>query len=135
MTTKTFIQKICCRYVVLNLIAMAVVCTALVYAAMFCADIYTHHGEAIAVPDIRNKKFADADMEQILKTLADNAEEYGIILRAKGIVPNTDGEWIHFDLTPGEYEIRKGAADYTGKLCVIGSNLKEDKLAELFGVA
>ena len=74
-------------------------------------------------------------MEQILKTLADNADEYGIILRAKGIVPNTDGEWIHFDLTPGEYEIRKGAADYTGKLCVIGSNLKEDKLAELFGVA
>ncbi|MDY5034510.1 MAG: tRNA pseudouridine(38-40) synthase TruA [Prevotella sp.] len=61
MTTKTFIQKICCRYVVLNLIAMAVVCTALVYAAMFCADIYTHHGEAIAVPDIRNKKFADAE--------------------------------------------------------------------------
>ena len=92
-------------------------------------EVFTSWGKETA------KKFADADMEQILKTLADNADEYGIILRAKGIVPNTDGEWIHFDLTPGEYEIRKGAADYTGKLCVIGSNLKEDKLAELFGVA
>ena len=92
-------------------------------------EVFTSWGKETA------KKFADADMEQILKTLADNAEEYGIILRAKGIVPNTDGEWIHFDLTPGEYEIRKGVADYTGKLCVIGSNLKEDKLAELFGVA
>ena len=92
-------------------------------------EVFTSWGKETA------KKFADSDMEQILKTLADNAEEYGIILRAKGIVPNTDGEWIHFDLTPGEYEIRKGAADYTGKLCVIGSNLKEDKLAELFGVA
>ena len=92
-------------------------------------EVFTSWGKETA------KKFADADMEQILKTLADNAEEYGIILRAKGIVPNTDGEWIHFDLTPGEYEIRKGAADYTGKLCVIGSNLKEDKLAQLFGVA
>ena len=92
-------------------------------------EVFTSWGKETA------KKFADADMEQILKTLADNAEEYGIILRAKGIVPNTDGEWIHFDLTPGEYEIRKGAADYTGKLCVIGSNLKEDKLTELFGVA
>ena len=92
-------------------------------------EVFTSWGKETA------KKFADADMEQILKTLADNAEEYGIILRAKGIVPNTDGEWIHFDLTPGEYEIRKGAADYTGKLCVIGSNLNEVKLAELFGVA
>ena len=92
-------------------------------------EVFTSWGKETA------KKFADADMEQILKTLADNADEYGVILRAKGIVPNTDGEWIHFDLTPGEYEIRKGAADYTGKLCVIGSNLKEDKLAELFGVA
>ena len=74
-------------------------------------------------------------MEQILNTLANDADEYGIILRAKGIVPNTEGEWIHFDLTPGEYELRKGAADYTGKLCVIGSNLDEEKIARLFGIA
>ena len=102
-----------------------------------CHDHDHHHADEVFTSWGKEtaKKFADADMEQILKTLADNAEEYGIILRAKGIVPNTDGEWIHFDLTPGEYEIRKGAADYTGKLCVIGSNLNEVKLAELFGVA
>jgi hypothetical protein len=60
--------------------------------------------------------------------------EYGNILRAKGIVPATEGEWFHFDLVPGEYELRKGSTDYTGKLCVIGSQLKEDGLAELFGI-
>ena len=91
-------------------------------------EIFTSWGKETA------KKFTDADMETILKTLAEDSEKYGIILRAKGIVPNTEGEWIHFDLTPGEYELRKGAADYTGKLCVIGSELKEDLLAELFGV-
>ena len=58
----------------------------------------------------------------------------GFILRAKGIVPDEDGKWLEFDLTPGEFEIREGAADYTGKLCVIGSNLNEEKISELFGV-
>ena len=66
-----------------------------------------------------------------LKTLSES-EEYGIILRAKGIVPLTDGTWGYFDLVPGEYEIRTGEPDYTGRLCVIGSELKEDKLKELF---
>ena len=70
-------------------------------------------------------------MESILKTLSES-EEYGMILRAKGMVPNADGGWIYFDLVPGEYEIRSGKPDYTGKLCVIGSELKEDKLSELF---
>lgn len=70
-------------------------------------------------------------MEAILKTLSES-EEYGIILRAKGMVPNVNGEWIYFDLVPGEYEIRKGNPDYTGKLCVIGSKLQEDKLEKLF---
>ena len=55
-----------------------------------------------------------------------------MILRAKGMVPLTDGSWAYFDLVPGEYEIREGAPDYTGRLCVIGSELKEDKLAVLF---
>ena len=59
---------------------------------------------------------------------------FGFILRAKGIVPDEDGKWLEFDLTPGEFEIREGAADYTGKLCVIGSNLNEEKISELFGV-
>ena len=61
--------------------------------------------------------------------------EYGLVLRAKGIVPCTDGGWIHFDYTPGEQNIRKGPADYTGRLCVIGSKLVDEKLAKLFGVA
>ncbi len=61
------------------------------------------------------------------------SSEYGIILRAKGMVPLTDGTWGYFDLVPGEYEIREGAPDYTGRFCVIGSNLKEEKLSELFG--
>ncbi|MBP5224650.1 MAG: GTP-binding protein, partial [Lachnospiraceae bacterium] len=78
------------------------------------------------------KKFERAALQNALEVLS-SAENCGIILRAKGIVPLTDGTWAHFDLVPGEYEIREGAADYTGRLCVIGSELKEDKLAELFG--
>ena len=61
--------------------------------------------------------------------------ENDVLLRAKGIVPCTDGGWIHFDYTPGEQNIRKGPADYTGRLCVIGSKLVDEKLAKLFGVA
>jgi hypothetical protein len=72
-------------------------------------------------------------MESILSKLADS-EEYGVVLRAKGLVPAQDGTWIHFDLVPGEYEIRTGAADYTGRLCVIGSKLQDEKLAELFQI-
>lgn len=62
------------------------------------------------------------------------SREYGMILRAKGMVPDASGQWHEFDLTPGEYEIRESSADYTGRLCVIGSELKEDKVKELFGV-
>lgn len=76
-------------------------------------------------------KYTEEDMEHILKALSES-EDYGIILRAKGMVPDVNGEWIYFDLVPGEYELRKGKPDYTGKLCVIGSELKEDKLSELF---
>ncbi|HAU87096.1 MAG TPA: cobalamin biosynthesis protein CobW, partial [Lachnospiraceae bacterium] len=59
-------------------------------------------------------------------------EEYGIILRAKGMVANEDGTWIYFDLVPGEYELREGNPDYTGRLCVIGTNLDTHRLEELF---
>ena len=55
-----------------------------------------------------------------------------MVLRAKGIVPSTDGEWIHFDMVPDEFEIRRGAADYTGRLCVIGTKLNEHELEHLF---
>jgi hypothetical protein len=77
-------------------------------------------------------KYTDEEMKEILETLSAEGNAFGVILRAKGIVPNKENEWIYFDLVPGEYEIRKGKPDYTGKLCVIGSELKEDKLAELF---
>ena len=79
------------------------------------------------------KKFAKSDLEAILDRLA-NKEEFGQVLRAKGIVCADDGKWMHFDLTPGEVEIREGAADYTGRLCVIGANIDEDGLVKLFGV-
>ena len=79
------------------------------------------------------KKFAKDELESILDRLA-NSEEFGQVLRAKGIVCGDDGKWMHFDLTPGETEIREGAADYTGRLCVIGAKIDEDGLAKLFGV-
>ena len=79
------------------------------------------------------KKFAEDELNEILSKLSDG-EEYGQVLRSKGIVPSVTGEWMHFDLTPGEYEVRKGSADYTGRICVIGAELKEDKLKELFGL-
>ena len=72
-------------------------------------------------------------MEGILEKLA-NTEEFGVILRAKGIVPNTDGTWIYYDLVPGEYELRSGEPEITGKICVIGTKLDEGKLKEVFHI-
>ena len=73
-----------------------------------------------------------ADIDRILTAL--DSGDYGAILRAKGIVPAADGQWLHFDYVPQEHEVRYGAADYTGRLCVIGSQLKEDGLKTLFGL-
>ena len=78
--------------------------------------------------------YSEEQVGEILKSL-ENEEEYGDILRAKGMVKGEDGTWIYFDMVPEETEIREGAPEYTGRLCVIGSKLKEDKLAELFGLA
>ena len=78
------------------------------------------------------KAFGEAELSAILTAL--DGENYGVVLRAKGIVPCAEGGWLHFDYTPGEQNIRKGAADVTGRLCVIGSQLKEEGLKELFGV-
>ena len=77
------------------------------------------------------KQFTQADI-RILTAL--DSGEYGAILRAKGIVPAADGQWLHFDYVPQEHEVRYGSADYTGRLCVIGSQLKEDGLKTLFGL-
>lgn len=76
-------------------------------------------------------KFDRQDLGQTLEILA-NETGYGTILRAKGIVEGTDGSWIQFDLVPGEYEVRQGSPDYTGRLCVIGSDLKTEELSKLF---
>ena len=78
------------------------------------------------------KTFQRADIDRILTAL--DSGEYGKILRAKGIVGGTDGAWIEFDYVPEEHDVRAGHPDYTGRLCVIGAELKEDKLAELFGL-
>ena len=83
---------------------------------------------------IMQMKYSEEQLRDILKKLSEG-DEYGIILRAKGIIPCTDGTWIHFDMVPEEFEIRRGDADYTGRLCVIGSHLDEEELAKLFGLA
>ena len=92
-----------------------------------------HHADEVFTSWGREtpRKYTKDELEQILKTLSDS-EEYGIVLRAKGVLPDTEGTWLHFDLVPGEYEIRNGSADYTGRLCVIGSKLDEAKLEKLF---
>ena len=76
------------------------------------------------------KKYTEAEIRTALEALDSGA--YGAVLRSKGIVAATEGEWIHFDMVPGEIEIRRGASDYTGRLCVIGSQLKEEQVRALF---
>ena len=77
--------------------------------------------------------FERETIEHALKAFCDT-KDYGTILRAKGIVPCKDGTWIYFDMVDGEYELRTGEADYTGRLCVIGTDVEEGKLMELFGL-
>ena len=77
------------------------------------------------------KTFTQEKIAQCLQAL-DNTETYGMILRAKGIVPGEDGQWIHFDYVPGEPDIRTGSAGVIGRLCVIGSKIHEDAIAALF---
>lgn len=88
-------------------------------------DVFTSWGKETP------KVFTEAALTKALVALAETSD-YGMILRAKGMVPCDNGKWMYFDLTPGEYEIREGAPDYTGKLCVIGTDLKEDSLVKLF---
>lgn len=76
-------------------------------------------------------KYTEEEIREILAKL-DDEESYGFVLRSKGMVPDVEGKWIHFDYVPEETEVRYGAADVTGKICVIGSQLKEDALADLF---
>lgn len=91
-------------------------------------DVFTSMGIETA------HKFTEDELKDIIDKLA-NSKEYGEVLRAKGIVAAAEGEWFHFDLVPEETEIRRGPADFTGRICVIGSALNEDKVKELFHVA
>ena len=91
-----------------------------------CPAPYYHPDTVLALT------FSEDELKNMLTQLAD-ALSYGIILRAKGIVPSMDGNWIHFDYTPGEIDIRRGGAEVTGRLCVIGAELKEEAVAALFG--
>ena len=92
-----------------------------------------HHADEVftSVGIETTKKFTEAGINEILKKL-DNTEEFGIILRAKGIVAAEEGEWIHFDYVPEESDIRRGSADVIGKICVIGSKINEDNIKALF---
>lgn len=91
-------------------------------------DVFTSWG--VETP----QKYDEDELKDILEKLS-RSDTYGMVLRAKGIVPSTDNSWLHFDLVPGEFEVRHGAADYTGRLCVIGAKLKKDDIEKLFHIA
>lgn len=99
-----------------------------------CHHHHHHHADEVFTSWGKEtpKVFAQADIERILTAL--DSGEYGKILRAKGIVSGENGQWIEFDFVPEEHQVRPGHPDYTGRLCVIGAELKEDKLAQLFGL-
>ena len=101
-----------------------------------CGHHHHHHADEVFTSWGREtiKKFTREGLEKMLESLS-ASEEYGVILRAKGMLPAEDGTWIYFDMVPEETEIREGSPEYTGRLCVIGSKLNEEKLAKLFGVA
>ena len=94
-----------------------------------------HHADEVFVSwgTETPRKFSEAELRAILDALQDEAK-YGIVLRAKGIVDASDGEWIYFDYVPGETDVRRGGAAVTGRFCVIGSKLNEQALKELFKV-
>ena len=97
-----------------------------------CHHHHHHHADEVftswGVETVR--RYTESEIDAILTAL--DSGDYGAILRAKGIVPAADGRWLHYDFVPEEHEVRYGPADYTGRICVIGSELKEEKLKELF---
>ena len=97
-------------------------------------DHHHHHADEVFTSWGKEtpRKYTNEEVETILKALAAENNEYGIILRAKGMLPSPDGTWIYFDMVPEEYEIREGQPEYTGRLCVIGSKIDETKLEKLF---
>lgn len=102
-----------------------------------CGHEHHHHHHADEIFTSWGKEtvktYTKEEIKKILETLS-NDESYGMILRAKGMVEGKDGQWIYFDMVPGEEDIREGSADYTGRICVIGSKIQDEKLSELFGI-
>ena len=98
-------------------------------------DHHHHHADEVFQSWGRETihKFEKAEIEEILQKLSAD-DTYGTVLRAKGMVEGTDGHWIYFDMVPEEADVREGAPEYTGRLCVIGAGLHEEKLEELFGI-
>ena len=98
-----------------------------------CGHDHDHHADEVFTSWGKEtpKKYNKEELDTILQKLSKD-DSYGMILRSKGILQTEDGSWVQFDLVPGEYEIREGSADYTGRICVIGSKLKEDELEDLF---
>ena len=99
-------------------------------------DHHHHHADEVFTSWGREtiKAYTQEEIKEILNTLSTD-DSYGMILRAKGMVADVNGSWIYFDMVPGEYEIREGEPDYTGRLCVIGTHIDEHRLEELFGIA
>ncbi|SFA70516.1 GTPase, G3E family [Acetitomaculum ruminis DSM 5522] len=104
-----------------------------------CDHDHEHHHDHHHADDVftsigkeTTNKYSKEKLKEILEELSKEDNKVGTILRAKGIVASTDGEWLHFDLVPGEYEVRTGSADYTGRICVIGVDIDENKISEIF---
>ena len=100
-----------------------------------CEHHHHHHAEEVFTSwgVETSKVFTKQKVQDVLESLSNN-QEYGFILRAKGMLEIEDGKWIHFDLVPENYEIREGTPDYTGRICVIGTNMNKTKVAELFTI-
>ena len=113
---------------------MSIIITTMTSAAVVL-NHHHHHADEVFTSWGQEtvKTFTKEQIEGILKKLSEDTA-YGMVLRAKGMVAGADGQWIYFDMVPEEYEVRDGAPEFTGRICVIGSKLAEDKLAELFGL-
>ena len=100
-------------------------------------DHHHHHADEVFTSwgKETTKKYTKEGIHEILEALSNHNDEYGMVLRAKGMVEGEDGQWIYFDMVPGEADVREGAPEYTGRICVIGSKMNEANLARLFGLA
>ena len=99
-------------------------------------DHHHHHADEVFTSwgKETTKKYTKEGIHEILEALSNHNDEYGMVLRAKGMVEGEDGQWIYFDMVPGEADVREGAPEYTGRICVIGSKMNEANLARLFGL-